>query len=90
MLSDAALLDRDNGMLVLPSIMTLCACRYGGMVRFTCHDLHTVYVFIPCDLVASNILLSACALAQVCQPGCLVMRWPALCWMILVDVYTVL
>ena len=60
------------------------------MARFTCHDLHSVYDFIPCDLVASTILLSACALAQVCQAGCLVLQWPALCLMILVDVYTVL
>ena len=36
-----------------------------GMARFTCHDPHNVYDVIPCDLVASNILVSACALTQV-------------------------
>jgi hypothetical protein len=36
------------------------------MARFTCHNPHNVYDVIPCDLVASNILVSACALTQVC------------------------
>ena len=36
-----------------------------GMARFTCHDPHNVYDVIPCDLVAANILVSACALTHV-------------------------
>lgn len=35
------------------------------MARFTCHDPHNIYDIIPCDLVASNILVCACALSQV-------------------------
>ena len=36
-----------------------------GMARFTCHDPHNIYDVIPCDLVGSAILVSACALQQV-------------------------
>ena len=36
-----------------------------GMARFTCHDPHNVYDVIPCDLVASGILVAACALTKV-------------------------
>ncbi len=32
-----------------------------GMARFSCHDPHHVYDLIPCDTVASVILLAAAA-----------------------------
>jgi hypothetical protein len=35
------------------------------MARFTCHDPHNIYDVVPCDLVASTILVCACALVQV-------------------------
>ena len=46
----------------------LCTRHDAGMARFTCHDPHNVYDVIPCDLVASGILVAACALTQVCIP----------------------
>ena len=63
-----------------------------GMARFTCHDPHNVYDVIPCDLVASGILVAACALTQVralCAPKlmhtrvmgdtCALKGWSACC-----------
>ena len=51
-----------RGSWTLHDIVTL---RDTGMARFTCHDPHNVYDVIPCDLVASGILVAACALTKV-------------------------
>ncbi len=52
----------------MPEIVSWCDA---GMARFTCHDPHNVYDVIPCDLVASGILVAACALTKVRNSGAL-------------------
>lgn len=49
---------------------------HAGMARFTCHDPNNVWDLVPCDTVASTILLTAaatsskaCALATSCKTG---------------------
>ena len=50
-----------------------CGVR-AGMARFTCHDPHNIYDVIPCDLVASSILISAAALQQVRSTSTMLQR----------------
>ncbi len=50
--------------------ISLCSLRpHGaGMARFVCHDPRNVFDIIPCDVVASVVLLSAAALHAVNPP----------------------
>ena len=41
---------------------------HAGMARFTCHDPNSVWDLVPCDTVASCILLTATAVtSKVCS-----------------------
>ncbi len=46
-------------------VQALTVAYSAGMARFTCHNPHNVYDIIPCDLVASSILVACAALQQV-------------------------
>lgn len=46
-------------------IWALWAAWGAGMARFMCHDPHNVFDCVPCDVVASVVLLSGAALQQV-------------------------
>ena len=44
---------------------------HAGMARFTCHDPYNVWDLVPCDVVASTILLTAaatCSKANILPP----------------------
>ncbi len=50
---------------------------HAGMARFTCHDPNNVWDLVPCDTVASCILLTAAAVtSKVCSIYCNPRRLP--------------
>ena len=54
------------------SLQTDEAIPHAGMARFTCHNPNNVVDLVPCDVVASTILLTAAATiskASLCSPS---------------------
>ncbi len=45
---------------------------HAGMARFTCHDPNNVWDLVPCDTVASAILLTA---AAITSKACTTHHW---------------
>ena len=46
-----------------PDTVLLFSCS--GMAQFSCHSATSAFDVMPCDLVASNVLVAAAALHQV-------------------------
>ncbi len=55
----------DNSFKTDSSLLSHWSCFAAGMARFVCHDPQNVFDCIPCDVVASVVLLSAAALHAV-------------------------